>query len=65
MIKKTKPKDYKGQPRTEDGRFGRGKQTSRSGGRNVGNKNVAGFYNLPPIGSDKPKHRPGSARSKA
>lgn len=65
INKKKNPPSFNGQPRTDDGRFGQGKQTSRSNGRNVGARQVAGFSNLPPIGSPKPKHRPGEARSKA
>ncbi len=56
------PEDYNGQPRTSDGRFGRGKQNgSRSKNRGIGAKpgvQTAGMFDMPPIYAPKPKHKP-------
>ncbi len=57
-----KTKDYNGQPRSDDGRFGRGKQNgSRSKNRGIGAKpsvQTAGMFDMPPINSPKPKYKP-------
>jgi hypothetical protein len=57
------PSDYDGQPRSKNGRFGRGKQNgSRSKGRNLGakpGKDLAGLFSLPPVRSGLPNFKPG------
>ena len=59
-------KDYNGQPRKEDGRFGRGKQNgNRSKNRSLGAKpssNTAGLFEMPPVYAPKPKYKPGEGR---
>jgi len=63
IIRKKLPPDYKGQPRSEDGRFARKPNNSKSKGRSVGassgkSKLVASLFVLPP-NVKKPDHAPG------